>query len=373
MLLLAAAKPSLIDINFGLMFWTIVTFLVVLVILKRYAFGPIQEALDARRAAVAADLDAAEKARAEAQEALAEYREQLAASRKEAARIVEDARRAMDEKRRADLAELDLDKQRQLERARSEIAAETRQSLATIKDQVAELTVAATERVLRARLDEDEQRRLIDEALRDVDFAALSPSADLQEDGSLMAERVDPGARVYANALHGAAAEADRVAGVDRDLAELTQALAESRPLRRALFNPELPHAAKHRIVTRLLDQSDELLRNALLVMIDNGRLALLPDLQVAYAELAAEEERILDVDVTTAVPLDKAEVEALEKRVADALGMDARVHARVDPAIIGGLVLQARGVLLDASVRRRLQELRRTLISTPLPIGSEA
>jgi F-type H+-transporting ATPase subunit delta len=188
-----------------------------------------------------------------------------------------------------------------------------------------------------------------------------------------MAERVDPGARVYANALHGAAAEADRVAGVDRDLAELTLALAESRPLRRALFNPELPHAAKHRIVTRLLDQSDELLRNALLVMIDNGRLALLPDLQVAYAELAAEEERILDVDVTTAVPLDKAEVEALEKRVADALGMDARVHARVDPAIIGGLVLQARGVLLDASIRRRLQELRRTLISTPLPIGSEA
>ena len=182
MLLLAAAKPSLIDINFGLMFWTIVTFLVVLVILKRYAFGPIQEALDARRAAVSADLDAAEKARAEAQEALAEYREQLAASRKEAARIVEDARRAMDEKRRADLAELDLDKQRQLERARAEIAAETRQSLATMKDQVAELTVAATERVLRARLDEDEQRRLIDEALRDVDFAALSPSADLQED-----------------------------------------------------------------------------------------------------------------------------------------------------------------------------------------------
>src|SRR5437763_960972 len=111
MQLLAAAKPSLIDINFGLMFWTIVTFLVVLFILWKYAFGPIQAALDERRAAVAADLDAAEKARAEAQSALAEYREQLAASRREAGRIVEDARRAMDEKRRADLAELDADKQ----------------------------------------------------------------------------------------------------------------------------------------------------------------------------------------------------------------------------------------------------------------------
>jgi F-type H+-transporting ATPase subunit delta len=188
-----------------------------------------------------------------------------------------------------------------------------------------------------------------------------------------MAERVDPGARVYANALYGAAVEADRVAEVDRDLAALTEALVESGPLRRALFNPELPHEAKHRIVVRLLDESDELLRNALLVMIDNGRLTLLPDLQVAYAELAAAEERILDVEVTTAVPLADADVEALRKRVAGALGVDARVHARVDPAIIGGLVLQARGVLLDASVRRRLQELRRTLISTPLPIGSEA
>ena len=173
--LLEAAKPSLIDINFGLMFWTLVTFLIVLIVLKWKAFGPIQEALDQRKAAIASDLEAAEKARSEAQEVLTEYRQQLAESRKEAARIVEDARKAMDDKRRADLAELDADKQRQLERARAEIAAETRQSLAAIKEQVAELTVAATQKVLNTRLDEAEQRRLIDEALQDVDFNALAP------------------------------------------------------------------------------------------------------------------------------------------------------------------------------------------------------
>ena len=176
MIVFAAAKPSLFDINFGLMFWTLVTFVIVLVILKWKAFGPIQEMIDSRRKAIASDLDAAEQARTEAQAALAEYRQQLNESRREAARIVEDARRAMDEKRRSDLAELETDKQRQLERARAEIAAETRQSLAAIKAQVAELTVVATEKVLRAKLDEREQRRLIDEALSGVDLESLAPA-----------------------------------------------------------------------------------------------------------------------------------------------------------------------------------------------------
>ena len=80
MLLLEAAKPSLIDINFGLMFWTILTFLIVLVVLKKYAFGPIQATLDERRKAIADDLDAAENARKEAQTALDEYRQALASS-----------------------------------------------------------------------------------------------------------------------------------------------------------------------------------------------------------------------------------------------------------------------------------------------------
>ena len=166
---------TLITPTTGLMIWTLVTFLIVLFVLKRFAFGPLQAVIDARRTAITSDLDAAEKARTEAQEALAEYRAQLAESRKEAARIVEDARKAMDDKRRSDLAELEADKQRQLERARQEIAAETRQSLTQIKEQVAELTLTATEKVLRSKLDADEQRRLIEDALADIDLDALAP------------------------------------------------------------------------------------------------------------------------------------------------------------------------------------------------------
>jgi F-type H+-transporting ATPase subunit b len=173
---LEAAKPSLIDINFGLMFWTILTFLIVLVVLKKYAFGPIQATLDERRKAIADDLDAAETARKDAQTALAEYRQALADSRKEATRILEDARRVSEEQRKRDIAELEAEKTRLMQRAKDEIAAETRHSLQTIKEQLADLTVATTEKVVRKRLDESEQRRLIDEALADVDFNQFAPA-----------------------------------------------------------------------------------------------------------------------------------------------------------------------------------------------------
>ena len=169
---------TLITPTTGLMIWTLVTFVVVLIVLKKYAFTPIQQMIDQRRVAITADLDAAEKARGEAQAALAEYRQQLAEARKEAARIVEDARRVGEERRVADVAALEAETVRLKEQAKAEIAAETRQALADLKQHVAELTMVATEKVVRARLDAGEQKRLIEDALADVDFASLVPEGE---------------------------------------------------------------------------------------------------------------------------------------------------------------------------------------------------
>ena len=169
---------TLITPTTGLMIWTLVTFVVVLIVLKKYAFTPIQQMIDQRRVAITADLDAAEKARGEAQTALAEYREQLAEARKEAARIVEDARRIGEERRVADVAALEAETVRLKEQAKAEIAAETRQALADLKRHVADLTMVATEKVVRARLDAGEQKRLIEDALADVDFASLVPEGE---------------------------------------------------------------------------------------------------------------------------------------------------------------------------------------------------
>jgi ATP synthase F1 delta subunit len=188
-----------------------------------------------------------------------------------------------------------------------------------------------------------------------------------------MAELVDPAAHVYASALHQAAGEGGRVREVDRDLRALIASLGEQPVVLRALVNPGLPREGKHRIIARLMEGAEPLARNAILVLSEHGRLALLVDLQRAYAELAAASDQILPVTVTTAVELSKKELDALAKRISAAVGRTAEITATVDPDLIGGLVLRARDVLVDASVRRRLEELRRTMIRTPLPVGSEA
>jgi F-type H+-transporting ATPase subunit delta len=188
-----------------------------------------------------------------------------------------------------------------------------------------------------------------------------------------MAVQVDPAARVYARALHEAAGAAGRVHEIDRDLQALVASLGESPIVLRALVNPALPGEGKRRILVGLLEGSDPLARNAVLVLAGHGRLPLLVDLVSAYSELAADDDQILPVEVTTAVPLEKAELDALEARISKAVGRRAQLTATVDPSLIGGLVLRARNVLVDASVKRRLEELRRALIRTPLPVGSEA
>jgi F-type H+-transporting ATPase subunit delta len=188
-----------------------------------------------------------------------------------------------------------------------------------------------------------------------------------------VAERIDPAARVYAEALFEAAENAGRTREVDRDLQALAEAVASNLALARAVLNPKFPLESKKRVITGLLAGADPLLRNAILLMADNGRLAVLHDMGLAYGEMAAIDDQILDVELTTAVPLEAAEVETLERRIAEATGMTARVSASVDERLIGGLVVRSRGVLVDASLRRRLEDLHRALARVPLAPSTAA
>ena len=188
-----------------------------------------------------------------------------------------------------------------------------------------------------------------------------------------MAERIEVGARVYATALYEAAVAAGKADQIDGDLAAIAELFDGSDQLRRTMLDPQLPHEAKKRILAQLMPDAEPLSRNAMMVLVDNGRLSFLHDIQYAFHELSAVEERILDVEVTSAVPLDDSEVAAIRDRISTATGLTARLTPSVDPSIIGGLVLRARGVLLDASVKRELDDLRHALTTTPLPTGSEA
>ena len=170
---LVAKSAALVSPAPGLMIWTLLIFFLTFLLLKWKVFGPIANAIEERRAAVRENIESAERSRDEAQQLLDEYKKQLAESRHEAGEIVERARRTAEESTRQAKEELRLEKERGIVQVQEAIAAETRQALDQIKNEVADLTLLATEKVVGRALDQKEQQRLIDEALGEVDFSRL--------------------------------------------------------------------------------------------------------------------------------------------------------------------------------------------------------
>jgi F-type H+-transporting ATPase subunit b len=176
MLLLAAEDGGgsfLVSPNVGLMIWTLIAFGTTLYILNKLAFPRIAEALDKRRQAIENSIDTAERTRREAEELLEEYRARLREAREQAEDIVARARKASEGLQEEAKASARQQREELLEATRRDIEAETRRALDEIRKEVANLTVAATEKVTRMSLDDEEHRRLIQEALEEVDFSAL--------------------------------------------------------------------------------------------------------------------------------------------------------------------------------------------------------
>jgi F-type H+-transporting ATPase subunit b len=170
---LPVATNPLISVTPGLMIWTIVAFLITLFVLKRYAFGPIQQIIDRRRDQIRASIEEAERARDEARALLEEHRQLRANARSEAEEILAQARRVADSQRERVHDEIEADRQRRLEETRRQIEAETRRALEQIREEVADLALVAATKVTRKSLDDDDQRRLIEEAIGELDFSAL--------------------------------------------------------------------------------------------------------------------------------------------------------------------------------------------------------
>ena len=152
-----AANP-LIDVTVGLMIWTLVCFGITFFVLKRYAFGPIQNIINERRQRIRESLEEADRARDEARRLLEEHRALMHEARGQAEEIMSEARRVGDAQR---------------DRLREELETETRRALEQLRAEVAELTVIATSRVTGKVLDEKDHRRLIDEAIGELDFSVL--------------------------------------------------------------------------------------------------------------------------------------------------------------------------------------------------------
>ena len=165
----------LVSPNVGLMIWTLLVFGITMYVLSRVAFPRIQEALDKRANLIRESIDEAEKTREEANQILREYRARLKEAREQADDIIARARKTA-ETTTAEAVEQGREKREELlAAARRDIDAETRRSLERIRKEVADLTVLTTEKVTGKALGDADHKKLVDEALSEVDFAALSP------------------------------------------------------------------------------------------------------------------------------------------------------------------------------------------------------
>src|SRR6266545_2737464 len=155
----------LVSPDVGLMIWTVLAFLVAFFVLRKWAWPAITEALDKRQRAIEESIDTAERARAESAALLEEYRARLREARAQAEEIIARARKAGEVHERETVEEARAKREELMEQTRRDIEAETRRAIQEIRAEVADLTILATEKVTRKALDEDDQRRLVEEAL----------------------------------------------------------------------------------------------------------------------------------------------------------------------------------------------------------------
>jgi F-type H+-transporting ATPase subunit b len=167
------AANDLIKVVPGLMIWTLIAFLITLFVLKKYAFGPIQKTIDERRERIRRSIEEAEDARDEARKLLEEHRALLGEARGQAEEILAEARRVSESQRQRVKEETELDRHRRLEETKRQIEAETQRALGLIRSEVAELTLIATQKVTGKVLEDEDHRRLIDDAIKDLDFSML--------------------------------------------------------------------------------------------------------------------------------------------------------------------------------------------------------
>ena len=170
---LAAGGNFLVTPEVGLMIWTLISFGVAMFLLRKFAYPRIQTALEKRARAVAESIDAAERTRTEADKILQEYRERLREAREQADEIVSRARKAADKTQDEARITAKETREEMLADARRDIEQETRRAIGQIRREVADLTVIATEKVARKTLNDDDHRRLIDEALQEFDLSQL--------------------------------------------------------------------------------------------------------------------------------------------------------------------------------------------------------
>lgn len=178
-------------------------------------------------------------------------------------------------------------------------------------------------------------------------------------------------AATYAEALFEAAEAQSAVDQVRTELGEFTEAMAPGSELREALTSPEIETTAKRAAIADLLEGAHPVTLGFVQVLVDRGRIAEIDEVVAAYGRRVDTAEGRVVVTAVTAIPLTPELREQIRAKVRAQTGRDAEIEETVDPSIIGGLVLRVGDVVVDASLRTRLEEMRRSLESAPVDLST--
>jgi len=167
-------------------------------------------------------------------------------------------------------------------------------------------------------------------------------------------------AQVYARALFQVALEQGKLDELREQLAQFADALDQNRELAVFFFSPYFSTTEKVAALGGLLDGADEALLNFLGLLIENHRMPVIFRIRQEYERLWEEENKTLPVEITSAIALDEATTASLGKTIGERAGRTVNLAARVDPDILGGIIIRVGNSILDASIRNRLEQLRR-------------
>jgi F-type H+-transporting ATPase subunit delta len=167
-------------------------------------------------------------------------------------------------------------------------------------------------------------------------------------------------AQVYARALFEVGREHGKLDVLREQLGQFADALDSNRELTTFFFSPYFSSEEKQEGLRRVLVDADESFVNFVNLLIENHRMPVIFRIRQDYERLWEEENRLLPVEITSAIALDQATTENLGRTIGERAGRTVELAARVDPAILGGLVVRVGNSILDASIRNRLEQLRR-------------
>jgi F-type H+-transporting ATPase subunit delta len=167
-------------------------------------------------------------------------------------------------------------------------------------------------------------------------------------------------AQVYARSLFEVAREHGKLDELREQLAQFADALDENRDLAVFFFSPYFSTKEKQAALARVLDGADERFLNFLSLLIENHRMPVIFRIRHEYERLWDEENRTLPVEITSAIELDEETTASLGRTIGEGAGRKVTLAARVDPDILGGIVVRVGNSILDASIRNRLEQLRR-------------